>query len=215
MSVSDYLTLLYCDLCIYVDCLFTLTGTIDANEAFTISLVSLSRSNDSDTNNAENAAEGNSLSTIASFHPKFTYPLFGDDERIFGYKGLKVNLQFNASDLRPNLSISYTKKLTSVSGMEVTDITSVMKEYLPAGQLPYLIQSYILLGYVTRTIVSPGLGFFLLTCFHSRLPENCRLPASYQINSRHLGAPRTARQDLQQGRGILRSLESQPGRPGR
>jgi histone acetyltransferase 1 len=29
----------------------------------------------------------------APFHPKFTYPVFGDDEKIWGYKGLNVEVR--------------------------------------------------------------------------------------------------------------------------
>lgn len=99
---------------------------MDASEALTISLVQPSQ-------------EGNGLNKIASFHPKFTYPLFGEDERIFGHKELKVNLQYDASDLRPNLSISSSKKFASVGDIEATDVSSIMKDFLPGGwSLPTL-----------------------------------------------------------------------------
>lgn len=101
-------------------------GTVEANEALNISLV-------------EPAQDGNGLDKIATFHPKFTYPIFGDEERIFGHKGLKVNLQYNASDLRPNLSMSSSKKFASVGGIEATDVSSIMKEYLPGGWYPELV----------------------------------------------------------------------------
>lgn len=29
----------------------------------------------------------------APCHPKFTYPVFGDDETVWGYKGLKINVR--------------------------------------------------------------------------------------------------------------------------
>ncbi|RYP24418.1 hypothetical protein DL766_007279 [Monosporascus sp. MC13-8B] len=93
-------------------------GTVDASDALTISLV-------------EPSIDDDSLHKIASFHPKFTYPLFGDEERIFGYKGLKINLQYNASDLRPNLSVSFSKKFVSVGDIEATDVSAVMKDFLP------------------------------------------------------------------------------------
>ncbi|KAK7753433.1 histone acetyltransferase 1 [Diatrype stigma] len=92
--------------------------TIDANEALTISLV-------------EPSPEGNGLNKIASFHPKFTYPLFGEEERIFGHKDLKIKLQYDVSDLRPNLSISSSKKFASVGDVEATDVSGIMKDYLP------------------------------------------------------------------------------------
>ncbi|KAL1843797.1 hypothetical protein VTJ49DRAFT_7507 [Mycothermus thermophilus] len=66
-----------------------------------------------------------------SFHPKFTYSIFGDSEEIFGYRDLEINLQYNASDLRPNLTISYSKKFPTVGETEATDIEGVLREFLP------------------------------------------------------------------------------------
>ncbi|KAI1384444.1 acyl-CoA N-acyltransferase [Hypoxylon trugodes] len=90
--------------------------TVDANEALNISLVRPTSSG---------------LDTVASFNPKFTYPIFGDDERIFGHKGLKVNLQYDARDLRPNLSVSSSRKFTAVGDIEPLDVRATLKEFLP------------------------------------------------------------------------------------
>jgi len=60
-----------------------------------------------------------------------TYSIFGDDERIFGYKGLKVNLQYNASDMRPNLQVSFSKKFAPVGDTEATDVKGVLEPFLP------------------------------------------------------------------------------------
>lgn len=90
--------------------------TVNANEAITISLVRPSAS---------------AVEKIASFNPKFTYPIFGEDERIFGYKGLKVNLLYDARDLRPHLSVSSAKKFESVDEVEAVNVREAMKEVLP------------------------------------------------------------------------------------
>ncbi|GAW24298.1 hypothetical protein ANO14919_138820 [Xylariales sp. No.14919] len=90
--------------------------TASANEALTISLVRPSAA---------------TIENVSSFHPNFTYPIFGEDERIFGYKGLKINLQYDVRNLRPHLSISSAKKFTSVGEVEATDIREIMKEFLP------------------------------------------------------------------------------------
>ncbi|KAK8040870.1 acyl-CoA N-acyltransferase [Apiospora phragmitis] len=87
----------------------------DANEAFSISLVTPSDSG---------------LKKIDSFNPKFTYAVF-DNEQIFGYKGLKVNLTYNATDMRPNLSVSCIKKFKTLGDAEAVDIVELMKEFLP------------------------------------------------------------------------------------
>jgi histone acetyltransferase 1 len=66
-----------------------------------------------------------------SFHPRFTYPIFGEHEEIFGYQNLEINLRYNASDMRPNLSISYSKKFPAVGETEATDIDGILHEFLP------------------------------------------------------------------------------------
>ncbi|KAI1454983.1 acyl-CoA N-acyltransferase [Annulohypoxylon moriforme] len=91
--------------------------TVDANEAITLSLVQ--------------PGPAKNIVTVESFKPKFTYPIFGEDERIFGHKGLKVNICFDARDLRPNISVSSSRKFTSVGDVEALDVREVMKEYLP------------------------------------------------------------------------------------
>ena len=72
--------------------------------------------------------------TIAKFHPQFTYPVFGDEEQIFGYRDLRINLAFNATDMRPNLNISYGKKFKTVGETEAVDIDAILREFLPEGQ---------------------------------------------------------------------------------
>ncbi|KAH6627777.1 acyl-CoA N-acyltransferase [Chaetomium tenue] len=66
-----------------------------------------------------------------SFRPKFTYPIFGDSEEIFGYQNLKISLRYNASDMRPNLSITYGKKFDAVGDTEATDVHGILREFLP------------------------------------------------------------------------------------
>lgn len=78
------------------------------------------------------------LRLVGTFHPKFTYPIFGDEEKIFGYRDLKMNLRFRANDMRPHLETSYSKKLSPPAGVEEpTDINAVLQEgnHLPKGTL--------------------------------------------------------------------------------
>ncbi|KAI2471671.1 acyl-CoA N-acyltransferase [Annulohypoxylon bovei var. microspora] len=90
--------------------------TVDANEALTISLVRPGLSG---------------IENIESFKPKFTYSIFGEDEQIFGHKGLKINLRFDARDLRPNLSVSSLRKFNSIGDVEALDVKETLREYLP------------------------------------------------------------------------------------
>ncbi|KAI0389412.1 histone acetyltransferase type B catalytic subunit [Xylariaceae sp. FL0594] len=90
--------------------------TADANDAITLSLV---------------RPNASSIEKVASFNPKFTFPIFGKDETIFGYKGLKINLQYDARNLRPHFSMSSSKKFNSVGEVEALDVRELMKEFLP------------------------------------------------------------------------------------
>ncbi|KAL7789924.1 acyl-CoA N-acyltransferase [Trichoderma ceciliae] len=90
----------------------------DANEALNISLVSPSKSG---------------LKTIATFHPSFTYPIFGDEEKIFGYKNLKIQLRYCANDMRPHLRLAYSQKFKPVGEHVPTDVVEILEE---GGHLP-------------------------------------------------------------------------------
>ncbi|PKX99004.1 histone acetyltransferase catalytic subunit HAT1 [Aspergillus novofumigatus IBT 16806] len=90
--------------------------TCDANDAVNITIVQ---------------PDEQKLKTVSSFHPQFTYPIFGDDERIFGYKGLIIRLRFAAHDLRPHLHISYDEKFKPVEDIAAVDILKTLKPWIP------------------------------------------------------------------------------------
>lgn len=94
-------------------------GSANATESLNISLI---------------APATGATKTIATFNPKFTYSIFGDDERIFGYKDLKINLRYRTFDMRPNVQISYGKKFQSVGETEAADVDATLKEHLPLGK---------------------------------------------------------------------------------
>ena len=95
-------------------------GSSDANEAIEISIVQA----------------GNGLPhTISTFHPRFTYPIFGEEERIFGYQGLKIRLRWAAHDLRPNVQITYDKKFKAVGDTKADDIEEILKQWTPESEL--------------------------------------------------------------------------------
>jgi histone acetyltransferase 1 len=94
-----------------------LTGASSSNDALVLSLVT---------------STPTGVKTIGkSFHPKFTYPIFGDSEEIFGYQELQINLRYNASDMRPNLSVTYSKKFPAVGDTEAADINGILGDFLP------------------------------------------------------------------------------------
>ncbi|KAF7504750.1 hypothetical protein GJ744_001751 [Endocarpon pusillum] len=90
----------------------------DANEAVSIELVE---------------ADANALRTLHRFHPKFTYPIFGEEERIFGYKALDITFRFAAHDLRPNCIISYDRKFPAIADTAALDIRDALKDFIPAA----------------------------------------------------------------------------------
>jgi histone acetyltransferase 1 len=96
-----------------------LPGTCDANDAVNITIVQ---------------PDEQKLKTVSSFHPQFTYPIFGDDERIFGYKGLIIRLRFAAHDLRPHLHISYDEKFKPVEDIAAVDILKTLKPWVSEGR---------------------------------------------------------------------------------
>ena len=69
--------------------------------------------------------------TAATFQPEFTYPIFGEEEAIFGYQGLSINLAFAAHNLRPHLSIKYKSKFTAQGEVRPTDILELLRDFLP------------------------------------------------------------------------------------
>ncbi|KAG9243816.1 acyl-CoA N-acyltransferase [Calycina marina] len=71
------------------------------------------------------------VETLYTFEPLMTYSIFGDEESIFGYKGLKIQLRFGATDMRPNLHVFYTKKFKAVGDTEADDLKLKLEELLP------------------------------------------------------------------------------------
>ena len=98
-------------------------GSTKSNDALHISLVT---------------AGEHSPDTLSTFHPQFTYPIFGEEERIFGYQNLHIDLKFAAHDLRPNIEISYDKKLKAVGDTRATDLTETLRPWTPEGMFARL-----------------------------------------------------------------------------
>ncbi|PGH15739.1 hypothetical protein AJ80_05447 [Polytolypa hystricis UAMH7299] len=104
----------------------------DANEAIHISLV-------------QPGSDGK-LKTLSSFQPQFTYPIFGQEETIFGYKGLNVRLRFAAHNLKSNINIAYDEKFKPIEDTEALDLNKTLKPWLPEesfAPLPEFEQSVV------------------------------------------------------------------------
>ena len=109
--------------------LIVATGLVDSSEAFNLNLV--------------RAGSGQDVFE-EPFNPAFTYPIFGEDEKIFGYKDLKISLRFRANDMRPHVHTTYSKKLKPAPGVEEpTDVVGVLDEghHLPKSTCDRLAAS--------------------------------------------------------------------------
>lgn len=68
-------------------------------------------------------------SKAISFLPKFTYPIFGDSEQIFGYQDLRIDLAFDCLSMKPLLTYKYSKKLSK----DIKSIEEIFENFLPRG----------------------------------------------------------------------------------
>lgn len=94
--------------------------TADANESLHLSLVRAK----------EDKASLTQREAFDNFHPTFTYPIFGDDEKIYGYENLQVDLKFASGSLLPYLGISYSQKLPAQSAVD--EIEESLKKFIPS-----------------------------------------------------------------------------------
>jgi len=88
----------------------------DANEAVELSLISTT-----------------SGKPIATFHPQFTYGIFGDSENIFGYKDPNLQISFAANDMKCCLDISYEDMMEPQGSVQAEDLETIIGEFLPSG----------------------------------------------------------------------------------
>jgi len=73
------------------------------------------------------------------FHPEYVYPIYGDEEQIFGYKNLNINIDFRANDLRPSFKITYDEKWKPIGETQAMDVEGPLREFLPPSKsLSYL-----------------------------------------------------------------------------
>jgi len=61
--------------------------------------------------------------------------VFGDNEVIFGYKGLKVNVYYTAGALKQYFKINYTEKVQVGGSVEADNILALLKGVTPGGYI--------------------------------------------------------------------------------
>ncbi|KZV91056.1 histone acetyltransferase type B catalytic subunit [Exidia glandulosa HHB12029] len=89
--------------------------TANANEAVKLTLV---RAKD----------DKESLAVEEPFNPAFTYPIYGEQETIYGYRDLSVDLRFASGSLATYLSITHSDKLAANT---VDDVEGKLTPHLP------------------------------------------------------------------------------------
>ncbi|KAI5831336.1 histone acetyltransferase type B [Schizophyllum commune Tattone D] len=95
--------------------------TTDSNEALNLSLVRAPE-------DQQSLAEAE---LYTNFHPSFTYPIYGEDEKIYGYKDLNIDLRFASGSLAQYLKVNYAEKLPSSS--TVDDVEGTLSKFIPPG----------------------------------------------------------------------------------
>lgn len=65
------------------------------------------------------------------FPPDFTYAIFGDEETIFGYEGLKITLDLQADTFRPNLHVQSKAKVEEVGETKADEPEEILREFMP------------------------------------------------------------------------------------
>ncbi|KAF7796919.1 hypothetical protein EIP86_008104 [Pleurotus ostreatoroseus] len=99
--------------------------TADANEALTLSLVRAQE--DKEVLTSEEEYEG--------FHPSFTYPIYGEDEKLYGYKDLVIDLKFASGSLTTYLGVSHSAQLPTAAAETIDDVEGLLSEFVPPGYL--------------------------------------------------------------------------------
>ncbi|KAF2763479.1 acyl-CoA N-acyltransferase [Pseudovirgaria hyperparasitica] len=65
------------------------------------------------------------------FHPRHTYPIFGEDEAILGYSKLQLDLRFRTTDMKPRFAIKYKEKWKPIGETQPMDVKKMMLDYCP------------------------------------------------------------------------------------
>ncbi|KAF8558516.1 acyl-CoA N-acyltransferase [Imleria badia] len=95
--------------------------TVDSNEALVLSLV-----------RAQEDRQGlGDSESFEEFYPTFTYPIYGEDEKIYGYQDLVIDFRFASGSLAQFLSVRYAGKLPASS--TVDDVEGVLSSFIPLG----------------------------------------------------------------------------------
>ncbi|KAK4699802.1 histone acetyltransferase 1, partial [Phenoliferia sp. Uapishka_3] len=68
---------------------------------------------------------------VSSFSPAFVYPIFGQEETIFGYRSLSIRYLFASGSLNQYLAISYEAKFPETGDVKADDPEQILYEFIP------------------------------------------------------------------------------------
>ncbi|GAA6020099.1 hypothetical protein JCM11491_006397 [Sporobolomyces phaffii] len=68
---------------------------------------------------------------VEPFAPTFVYPIFGEEETIFGYQGLNIDYRFASGSLAQYLSITHDSKFPSTGSVDADDPEKILYEFIP------------------------------------------------------------------------------------
>ncbi|KAK4058725.1 histone acetyltransferase 1 [Microbotryomycetes sp. JL221] len=103
------------------------TWSSDATEALKLRFVR------SDHDEAELSPDEQVL--VRDFEPAFVYPIFGQEETIFGYHDLEIQLRFASGSLNQFLQIKYKDKFPETSTVKPDDPEKILFEFIPPSYL--------------------------------------------------------------------------------
>ncbi|KIJ44181.1 hypothetical protein M422DRAFT_60053 [Sphaerobolus stellatus SS14] len=69
--------------------------------------------------------------SFEEFHPTFTYPIFGEEEKIYGYRDMRVDLKFASGSLQHYINIQYSAALPKTRD----DVEGTLYKFVPSDYL--------------------------------------------------------------------------------
>lgn len=117
---------------------------------------------------------------LEEFNPEFTYPIFGDEESIFGYRDLEINLSFAAHNLRPHLELKHDGIFPDQGDVKASDVNGALADFLPDAAITDVSVTDALRDSDAATFQPPG----------SKLHTYSRNDETFEIWSASLADPK-------------------------
>ncbi|POY70240.1 putative Histone acetyltransferase [Rhodotorula taiwanensis] len=79
----------------------------------------------------EEQLESQEHALVEPFSPIFVYPIYGEEETIFGYKGLDIDYRFASGSLAQYLGVTYEDKFPETANVKADDPEKILYEFIP------------------------------------------------------------------------------------